>query len=305
MNPRHSILAVLALISLAHSALAQNNHGPTYATPDEAAADPDFAIQGEYLRYGGGEGLQVIALGKGQFRTVKFGGGLPGYYWDGQTKSESEADTAGTQELLRCYTKVCRRSCTLGACPPCGAVVLFDGTQQSLDAHWKEGAKMTEGGLLMQGVTSTDEFQDFYIHLEFRLPYMPEARGQARGNSGYYLQGRYEIQMLDSFGLEGLDNECGGIYSVSKPDVNMCLPPLTWQTYDVEFTAARFDADGNRTQPAHAKVWHNGVLIHDRDLAKGTPGGPAGGEEGAAAGPVYLQDHGNPVRYRNIWVLRR
>ena len=165
--------------------------------------------------------------------TVKFGGGLPGYYWDGQTKSESEADTAGTQELLRCYRKVCRRSCTLGACPPCGAVLLFDGSQQSLDAHWREGAEMTDDGLLMQGVTSKDEFRDFYVHLEFRLPYMPEARGQARSNSGYYVQGRYEVQMLDSFGLEGLDNECGGIYSVSRPDVNMCLPPLSWQTYDV------------------------------------------------------------------------
>jgi hypothetical protein len=303
MKPLRTILATSVLLFTASHALAQNDHGPTYATPEEAAADPDFAIQGEYLRCGGGEGLQVIALGKGQFRTVKFGGGLPGYYWDGQTKSESEADTAGTQELLRCYTKVCRRSCTLGACPPCGAVVLFNGTKESLDAHWREGAQIDDAGLLLPGVTSVEEYKDFYAHVEFRLPYMPEARGQARGNSGYYVQGRYEVQMLDSFGLEGLDNECGGIYSVSRPDVNMCLPPLTWQTYDVGFTAARFNENGEKTQPAHAKVWHNGVLIHDRDL-KMTPSGTYPDEKDNP-GPVYLQNHGNPVRYRNIWVLPR
>lgn len=296
-------LTVFALSCGAPCALAQTDHGPTYATLQEAAADPDFAIQGEYLHCWGGEGLQVIALGKGQFRTVRFAGGLPGYYWNGTSRQESEADTAQTRNLLRCYTKVCRQSCTLGACPPCGAVVLFDGTQRSLDAHWKEGARIDDDGLLMQGATSTDQFRDFYIHLEFRLPYMPEARGQARGNSGYYMQGRYEVQMLDSFGLEGLDNECGGIYKVARPDVNMCLPPLTWQTYDVDFTAARFDESGNRTRPAHARVWHNGVLIHDRELAL-TAGGPVN-TESADPGPVYLQDHGNPVRYRNIWVVPR
>jgi hypothetical protein len=133
---------------------------------------------------------------------------------------------------------------------------------------------------------------------------MPAARGQGRGNSGYYPQGRYEIQMLDSFGLEGKDNECGGIYSISEPDVNMCLPPLAWQTYDVDLTAARFDDEGNKTENGYIRVWHNGVLIHDRELEHMTPGGPVK-EESAAPGPVYLQDHNNPVRYRNIWVLPR
>jgi hypothetical protein len=163
---------------------------------------------------------------------------------------------------------------------------------------------MTDDGLLEQGALSTDTFQDFKIHIEFLLPYMPEARGQARGNSGYYIQGRYEVQMLDSFGLEGLDNECGGIYRVARPDVNMCFPPLAWQTYDVEFTAAKFDSAGNKTAPAHAKVLHNGVLIHDRELPQMTPGGPLKTED-ATPGPVFLQDHGNPVRYRNIWVVKK
>ena len=199
--------------------------------------------------------------------------------------------------------RVERQSETLGAKPPEGAVVLFDGTAQSLDKHWGPNAMVDNDGFLTQGVTSTDKFGDFTAHLEFRLPYMPEARGQARGNSGFYLQGRYEVQMLDSFGLEGLDNECGGIYKVAKPDVNMCFPPLAWQTYDVDFTAAKVDDAGKVTKPAHAVVKHNGVVIHDRDLVL-TPGGVLDAET-KDPGPVFLQNHGNPVRYRNIWVVAK
>jgi hypothetical protein len=300
----HRALTLLTAIVSTLPLLAADGPGPTYATPEEAAADPDFAVQGEYIRCGGGEGVQVIALGKGQFRAVKYKGGLPGYYWDGQTKEAVDGDPESIGSLLAGYAKVCRQSCTLGACPPCGAVVLFDGTKATFDKHWKEGTKMTDDGLLQQGATSLDTFQDYCLHLEFRLPYMPEARGQARANSGYYAQGLYEIQMLDSFGLEGENNECGGVYSIAKPSVNMCLPPLTWQTYDVDFTAARLDADGKKIKDAHLKLWHNGVLVHDLDLPKGTPAGPIT-TEGETPGPVYVQDHGNPVRYRNIWVLPR
>ena len=304
MPIRLTLLSALLFLHATAAVQAQNEHGPTYATPEQAADDPDYAVQGEYRHCTTRDGVHVIALGNGQFRAVKYAGGLPGGGWDRETREEVEGDLAAIEELLADHYKTTRKSCTLGACPPRGAIVLFDGTQKSIDAHWQEGAKMDEDGYLMQGVTSTDEFKDFTIHLEFRLPYMPEARGQARGNSGYYLQGRYEIQMLDSFGLEGLDNECGGIYSVSRPDVNMCFPPLTWQTYDVDFTAARFDEEGNLVKPAHARVRHNGVVIHNRDLEKGTPGGPRGSIDDTP-GPVYLQDHGNPVRYRNIWVIPR
>lgn len=296
-------LCALAVVFAASLISAAETDNMTYATPEEAAVDPDFAVQGEYAA--DGIGTQVVALGDGQFSVVMYKGGLPGAGWDGSERSVTEFDTAGVKAVVAEHKleKVDRKSETLGEEPPDGAVVLFDGTEESLNEHWKDGAKIDEDGLLVQGPTSKDMFQDFKVHLEFRLPYMPSARGQARGNSGYYVQGRYEIQMLDSFGLEGLDNECGGIYSVSKPDVNMCYPPLSWQTYDVEFTAAKFDGDGNKTAPAHAKVWHNGVVIHDVDL-KPTPGGPLSGES-AEPGPVYLQDHGNPVRYRNIWVVAR
>ena len=178
-------------------------------------------------------------------------------------------------------------------------MVLFDG--KNADA-WQNG-KVDEG-LLVQGTTSKQTFGSHKLHLEFRIPYQPEDRGQGRGNSGLYLQGRYEVQMLDSFGLEGKDNECGGIYSVAKPSVNMCLPPLSWQTYDVDYTAAKYDAAGKLTVNPRVTVSHNGVVIHkDVELPgeRNTTAAPvAAGKE---PGPVYLQDHGNPVRYRNIWVV--
>lgn len=276
------------------------NAAETYETPEAAAADPDFAIQGEYL--GKEKGIQIVALGAGKFSVVEFAGGLPGGGWDLQNRTVSEADAEQVKERVAELKRVNRRSPTLGEKPPEGAIVLFDGTKEALEKHWKDGASMTDDGLLKQGCTSRNAWQSYTLHLEFRLPYMPEARGQGRGNSGYYIQGRYECQMLDSFGLEGLDNECGGIYSISKPDVNMCYPPLSWQTYDLDFTAAEFDDAGKKTKNAHVVMKHNGVLIHDRDMTKGTPGGPIDGEV-PAPGPVYLQDHGNPVRYRNIWIV--
>lgn len=163
---------------------------------------------------------------------------------------------------------------------------------------------MTDDGLLMQGATSKAKFQSYTLHLEFQLPYMPAARGQGRGNSGCYAQGRYEVQILDSFGLDGLNNECGGIYSVKAPGVNMCFPPLAWQTYDIDFTAAKYDSDGKKTADAKLTVKHNGVEIHkDVSIPKTTTAAPVA--EGPEPGPLYLQDHGNPVRFRNIWVVEK
>jgi len=145
-------------------------------------------------------------------------------------------------------------------------------------------------------------FTDFRLHIEFRTPFMPEARGQARGNSGVYLQGRYEIQVLDSYGLEGRDNECGGIYKVARPRINMCAPPLQWQTYDIVFHAPRFDASGKKTADAVATVRHNGVVIHENVRIPHPTGGGIGGDP-SEPGPLMLQDHHNPVRYRNIWIV--
>ena len=277
-------------------------HAEVYTTPEEAKADPDFELQGEYRDPT--RGLQAIALGKGEFSVVVYTGGLPGAGWNGKDKQTFDVDADGLESLVDQFEKVERRSSTLGAKAPAGAVVLFDGSAESLKDHWKAGAKMTDDGLLMQGCMSLDTFSDYSMHLEFRLPYMPEARGQGRGNSGLYHQGRYETQILDSFGLEGKNNEAGGIYSIRDPDLNMCFPPLRWQTYDVDFTAARFDEAGKKVQNAKLTVRLNGVIVHrEVDLPKSTTASPL--REGPENGPIYLQDHGNPVRFRNVWVLPR
>ena len=178
-------------------------------------------------------------------------------------------------------------------------MILFDGKKHGADL-WK-GGRMSEDGLLMEGCTSKQTFGDFKIHFEFRTPYKPKARGQGRGNSGFYAHGRYEVQVLDSFGLEGHHNECGGIYSTKAPSMNMCFPPLTWQTYDVDFTAAKFK-DGKKIANAIMTVRHNGVLIHDKTVCDhATTASPM--REGPQPGPVFFQNHGNPVRFRNVWVL--
>ncbi|HLQ45872.1 MAG TPA: DUF1080 domain-containing protein, partial [Planctomycetaceae bacterium] len=159
-------------------------------------------------------------------------------------------------------------------------------------------------GLMSQGITSKQKFQDFSLHLEFLLSYMPAERGQRRANSGCYMQGRYEVQILDSFGLSGEHNECGGIYTINKPDTNMCFPPLSWQTYDVDYTAAKYDSAGKKTQNAKMSVLHNGVPIHkDVELPKATTAAVLG--EGPEPGPIYIQDHGNPIRFRNIWLVEK
>lgn len=323
---RNFVCAAVALGLFASLAWAQ---GPQYTDP--AKTDADFAYQGEYAGEVEGEqdkvkfGVQVIALGGGKFHAVAYHGGLPGDGWDKGDKIEvdgelkdgavafkSELGTGVVKEgtftisnkdgkQVGVLKKVTRESPTLGAKPPEGAVVLFDGS--SADA-W-QGGKI-EDGLLCQGVTSKQKFGSHKLHIEFRLPYSPERRGQARGNSGLYVQGRYEVQMLDSFGLKGEQNECGGIYSVASPSVNMCLPPLSWQTYDVDYTAGEYDQDGKVTKNPRVTVLHNGVVIHDDvELPGGRNTTAAPVKAGPEPGPVYLQDHGNPVRYRNIWVVER
>jgi hypothetical protein len=327
---RFTFTAFLAALLIVPTAYA----GPTYDDPEQAAkADSDFLIQGEFagtIPGGDGDqkfGVQVIALGEGKFQAVGYHGGLPGDGWNGEEKIRKDGERNGDEVVfqgddgrgvlkegkIELYNgegvKICelkkveRKSNTLEQAPPQGAKVLFDGTKESL-ANW-QNARLSEDGLLMPPVTSKETFGDHRVHLEFRLPYQPQDRGQARGNSGVYLQGRYEVQMLDSFGLEGEQNECGGIYSVGKPSVNMCYPPLSWQTYDIDYTAAKYK-DDKLVSPPRITVRHNGVVIHnDVELPgdRNTTAAPvAAGQEN---GPLYLQDHGNPVRYRNIWVVEK
>lgn len=275
-----------------------------FPTPEQALTDPDFLIQGEYT--GVNKAMQVIARGDGDFEIVVYEGGLPGAGWDRQPPRRIDGDEDVVAQLSESMglKKIDRKSPTLGASPPPGAIVLFDGTEESLRANWDDGAKRTDDGLLVQGVTTRDSFSDYRLHLEFQTPYMPTASGQGRGNSGVYHQGRYETQILDSFGLEGKNNETGGIYSVSDPTMNLCLPPLAWQTYDVDFTAAKFDSNGKKVSPARLTVRLNGVVVQSNVAIPG-PTTAAIRPETPDPGPLHLQDHGNPVRYRNIWLVAR
>jgi len=324
MTRLRTFLVLLLAGAFVAPALAK---GPAYTDP--AKTDADFPFQGEYtgqIKTEDGElkvGLQVIALGGGKFHAVGHHGGLPGDGWDGKSPNEADGELkdgvvtiTGGQSVATIkdntatvvskdgkefgkLTKTHRESPTLGAMPTVGAVVLFDG--KSAEAF--TNGKVSEDGLLMPGCTSQQKFGSCKLHIEFRLPYQPEDRGQQRGNSGIYIGGRYECQMLDSFGLKGENNECGGLYEVKAPDVNMCLPPLAWQTYDIEYTAPKYDGEKLVASP-RVTVRHNGVVIHnDVELPGDRSTRAAPNKPGSDPGPVYLQDHGNPVRYRNIWLV--
>ena len=151
-------------------------------------------------------------------------------------------------------------------------------------------------------IRSVYEYGDAHVHVEFCLPDMPEAEDQDKGNSGVYIQGCYELQVLDSSGKPYTNFvECGAIYEMHAPLVNMTKAPGEWQTYDIMIRAARFNEKGEMTEAARLTVLQNGIMIQNNIiLHRATPGGVT--DHTVAEGPLMLQDHGNPVKFRNIWI---
>jgi hypothetical protein len=197
---------------------------------------------------------------------------------------------------------------------PNGAVVLFGG--QSLDGWVKRDGQPAEWKVqdgIVQCVPGKGDIMtrekygpDFQLHAEFWLPLMADAKGQARANSGVYLQGRYEIQVLDSYMNETYANgSVGALYGIIAPDPEAqkkaVKPPEQWNSYDITFHAPRVDGDGKVTEPGRVTVKLNGVTLIDDGKFDKTTGGAVNDKLGEP-GPILLQDHGNTVRYRNIWL---
>jgi hypothetical protein len=311
---------------------------------DQALADP-------FLGDWQGEGLvaQVIPRGGGSYRinflaefdvkreplAVVAGRAIDGVLrfdqdgWSGQAQGQqmTGARPGNGQPEPFVLKPIRRLASSVGAKPPEGAVVLFDGSRfDQWEVHRPRGAaaeitwelcedfmrvapvdRETRAG---HSLITKRTFQDFHLHFEFRLALMADKTGQARSNGGLVFGDAnwYEIQVLDSYGLEGLDNECGGIYKVGAPAVNMCRPPLIWQTYEIEYRAPRYGADSKRTQPGRISVVHNGVPIHqDVEL----PDSPAAEQrrktnpDSIPIGRIILHYHKDPVEYRNIWLVER
>lgn len=295
-----------------------------------AAAVEEHQVQGNYDG-SGTTSAQVIAEGGGNYRVIFMSDGKRAEF-SGKTSEKGadptfdgnitlgdknaivkgaykdatiELSITGDLKLSTVLKRVERPSPTLGAEPPEGAIVLMGG--ENLDEWETSPLKWRlhgngEAEVANPDLISKREFGDHKLHLEFRTPFMPSERGQARGNSGVYLHGVYEVQVLDSFGLPPADNDCGGIYKIAVPSKNMCLPPLEWQTYDITFHAPQFDAAGKKTENARISVVHNGETIHDDLELPGLTGGAMRDTE-QPTGPLKLQHHHDAVRYRNVWAL--
>ncbi len=191
---------------------------------------------------------------------------------------------------------------------PKDAIVLFDGKHFS---HWTTGSDKEIGWKVADGVMTIvpksgsimtkQSFADFKMHVEFKTPQLPpEVKGQGRGNSGVYIQRRYEVQILDSYGLEPKKNECASIYTFKAPDKNVCKEPGEWQSYDIIFHAARYEGQ-KKVKNARISLVYNGVLVHDDVEVPNKTG--AGQPEGPEPGPILLQEHGNVVSFRNVWIV--
>lgn len=194
-----------------------------------------------------------------------------------------------------------------------GVHVLFSGKQEEMEknfvmdgsdkpAAWKivDGAMETQTG----SIATKEKFTNYQLHVEFRTPYMPNAHGQARGNSGVFVRDSIEIQVLDSYGkAKPGKGDCGAVYNRAAPLVNACKPPLQWQTYDIIYRAPRFDESGTLVEKAHVSVIQNGIVVQNNQEVEGpTDRNEPFGDDYKGPSSIHFQFHHNTVRYRNIWV---
>ncbi len=289
----------------------------------EEEVDPDIAANVYPL---GGDQFRIVLKAKHDMRcppkldiTVKPEGGALRFKqddWFGEISGDTFKGGHGPKARFE-MRRAELASPTLGLKPehPDRAKVLFDGI--STEAWKADSAKKPDGmwtvlpdGVLMVkpgtgDLITKEKFGSCRLHIEFRTPLMPTLRGQGRGNSGVFFQDVYEVQVLDSYGLEGYYDESGGLYKLAAPLVNACRPPGQWQTYDIDYTAPKVDAAGKVVAFGRMTVHQNGVLVQkDTELTWITAWTEKGRLEPPPAkpGPIRLQDHGNYIQYRNIWI---
>lgn len=301
-----------------------------HSQDEHAITEEDFQWVGEYVgRVATSDdeqtimGLQLRCTGINRFEGRLFQGGLPGQpgfeesskriligFRKEQTLVLSGAEFAIFADFdssrvinqdgiqLGELTRVSRQSPTLGAAAPDHALIILSEESDSI-----VNVQRDANGYLKVGSTFEILVSDFDLHFEFLIPFQPSRLGQQRGNSGLYLQSRYECQILDSFAIDTEINGLGALYQQKPPAVNAALPPRVWQTYDVRFTAPRFRVDGEKLSNARVSAWVNGVLVQDDiEILRPTGNGKA---EGSNPLPTYLQNHGDPVVFRNVWLVDR
>jgi hypothetical protein len=287
----------------------------TKATAKVIAEGPGYyrvVLQGEPLS-NGEPAAQFEIYGVLQGTRVNLFGRANGAQWHGRIAGDTLVADPGYYGMAMELKKTIRKSPTEGLQPPTDAVVLlpFVAGKAPDNSAWKGGSwKPQDDGSLQcnpgkGSIFTKQDFGDMKLHLEFWLPLMADSFGQGRANSGVIINNMYEVQVLDSFGLVPSSGDCAAIYSQARPRVNASLPPERWQTYDITFRAPRMNADGTVNEKARVTVELNGIKVQDNVAIEGATAGHEPGKPPAnvATGPLQLQDHGNRVRYRNVWLV--
>lgn len=294
-----------------HADRSQN----TRATAKVIAEGPGYyrvVLQAEPLMPGEPT-AQFEIYGVQQGTSVNLFGRANSAHWHGRIADERLVADPGYYHMAIDLKKTTRKSPAEGLQPPGNAVVLLPfAPGKAPDASAWQGGKwkpQDDGSLQCDpgkgSILTKQSFGDIKLHVEFWLPLMADSFGQGRANSGVIINNLYEVQVLDSFGLVPSAGDCGAIYDQARPRVNASLPPEQWQTYDIVFRAPRMKADGTVQEKARVTVELNGVKIQDNVAIEGATAGHEPGKPpaNAATGPLQLQDHGNLVRYRNVWLV--